>query len=254
MGHIIGVLSGKGGVGKTTTVVNLGVALQKLKKKVVIVEGNLTGSNLGLHLGLIDYPKTMNQVLNGKLEITQAVLVHESNIHYIPGSLSITDAKSVNLKNFHKQLIRLAKLYDYVLVDGSPGIDERTIKIMRSCEEIIIVTNPEITAVADAVRVIEVAHKEGVPIRGIVLNKIRYKRYELSLNEIESTSNTAVIGIIPDDQSVPQSIASGLPVTMFRPNSGAARAYMGLAQFITGGSREEKHENFFQKLKEWLIG
>ncbi len=255
MGKVIGILSGKGGVGKTTVVVNLGISLEQMKKKVLIVEGNITSSNLGLHLGIADYPATIHDVLKGEMKILDAVLVHPSRVHYIPGSLAIADARNVNLGILRKRLKAIISKYDYILIDGSPGLDEKTVQLIKSCDEIIIVANPEITSITDAAKAIEAAKKEKIEIRGIILNKVKEKDYELSLEEIESTTDTPIIGIIPDDLAVPKSIALGFPVVMYKPNSPASRAFYRLAESISGpASRERIKTGFFANIKKILFG
>src|SRR3990170_2567794 len=117
------------------------------------------------------------------MKILDAVLVHPSKIHYIPGSLAIADARHVSLRTLSKKVNDLRKRYDFVLIDGSPGLDNQTIYLMKASDEVIIVTNPEITALTDAIKVIEVARKEKVKIRGIILNRVREKEFELRVQE-----------------------------------------------------------------------
>ena len=164
MAKIIGVASGKGGVGKTTVVVNLATALTELENRVCIVDGNITASNLGIHLGVGDYPTTIHEVLKGDIKIIDAVYMHPSDLHVIPGSLSLADARAVKVGQLRRKLKQLSKHYDYIFVDTAPGLEEKAIKVIGSCDYIIIVTNPELPAVTDAIRVIEVIRKKKIEI------------------------------------------------------------------------------------------
>lgn len=80
MTRIISVLSGKGGVGKTTLVSNLGASLVKRGKNVIIIDGNVTAPNLSLHLGIPFYPITLHDVLKNKVPIESAIFHHESGL------------------------------------------------------------------------------------------------------------------------------------------------------------------------------
>ena len=91
-GLVLGVYSAKGGVGKTTTVSNLGAALaQKLKGKVIIVETNMTASNLGLHLGIVDPPVVVQDVVYGRVRTDDAIVKTDYGLHVLPGSVAFTE-------------------------------------------------------------------------------------------------------------------------------------------------------------------
>ncbi|MFH0961922.1 MAG: AAA family ATPase, partial [archaeon] len=83
--RVIGIISGKGGVGKTTLVSNLGAVLaEEFKKDVVVLDCNFTTSHLGLYLGLYQTPITLNTVLQGKAELEDAIYTHRSGMKVIP--------------------------------------------------------------------------------------------------------------------------------------------------------------------------
>jgi len=96
MAKIITITSGKGGVGKTTTAINLGAALNSFGKDVVILDANLTTPNVGLHLGAPIVPVSLNHVLLGKADLEDAIYEHESGTKIIPSSLSVKELKRLN--------------------------------------------------------------------------------------------------------------------------------------------------------------
>lgn len=256
MTDIIGIASGKGGVGKTTMVVNLAAALQNLGKKVCIIDGNVTASNLGLHLGLTEYPITIHDVLKNQFKMTEAIFIHDdSKLHLIPGSISLADARAVNVGSLRKKLKQISKKYDYILVDTAPGLEEKATKVIGSCDKVLIVTNPEIPAVTDAIRIIEIARSKKIKIIGIVVNRARGKDFELTPEEIKSLYDLPIISIVPEDMSVPESIAMKIPVLHYKPNSKASKKFMEIAEKITG--QRHKKIGFFEmltslfKIKEW---
>lgn len=248
---IISVVSGKGGVGKTTTVANLGIALQRLGKKVCAVDANITTSNLGLHLGIVHYPVTLHEVLKNRFPILDSLYIHESGLRVLPGSLSLENAK-VSLDGLRRNLGILDKKFDYVLIDAAPGIEKEAMTAIEVSDEILVVTNPELPAVTDAIRVIELAKKSRKPVRGMVLNKVMGKRFEPLSSEIESVTNIPVIAEIPFDVNVLESIADKVPVAMGRSGSPAAKAFFWLAERITGNYAESGRLDFFARLKSIL--
>ncbi len=234
MGKIIGIVSGKGGVGKTTTTVNIGVALQKLGKKACVFDANITTSNLGLHLGITDYPVTSHELLKGRRAPSDSVFVHHSGMRVIPGSLSLENAKAVNIMNLKQLLGALAKKYDFVLVDGAPGIDRETLSVVEASDEIIVVTNPDMPAVTDAIKIIEVAKNNKAKIRGVVVNKRRNRDYELSAQEIETAAGVPIIGAVPEDENILRAISEKSPVVISRERAPSARAFKRIAADIAG--------------------
>jgi cell division ATPase MinD len=244
-GKIIGIASGKGGVGKTTVVVNLASALLELGNRVCIVDGNVTTSNLGLHLGTIDYPATIHDVLKGRMKIIDAVYIHPSNMHMIAGSLSLADLRGLSVGLLRKNLKKLAKHYDYILLDTAPGLEEKSMKVITSCDELLIITIPELPAVTDAIKIIEVCRKKRVKIKGIVINRIRGEEFELRAEEISDLYKIPIVALIPEDVDVAKSIAMKIPLVLADPKSKISEEFFNLAVQIMRLDRRrisEKHK------------
>ena len=115
MGRVIAVISGKGGVGKTTTAINLGAALNKFNQEVIIVDANLNTPNVGVHLGAPIVPVTFNHVLKGKADIEEAIYEHSSGTKIIPASLSVKELTKFNTKKFPEVVKKLKKICDFVI-------------------------------------------------------------------------------------------------------------------------------------------
>ena len=114
MGKTIGVISLKGGVGKTSTVVELGHAIADFGKKVLLIDGNLSAPNLGLHLNIIEPEKTLHHALAREINISDAIYKIEENLDLIPSSLFFK--KRINVLKLKDILKLLKRKYDYILL------------------------------------------------------------------------------------------------------------------------------------------
>lgn len=233
MSRIIGVFSGKGGVGKTTTAVNLGVALTKLGKSVVLVDSNVNTPNVSLHLGMNFTPFTIQDMMENAPYIPQAIYVHESGLRVIPADFSLKE-RHVDISELKNHMHKLAGESDYVIMDCAPGLGPDTRASIEACSEFIIVTNPETPAVADAYKTYKAIKGVNGKVLGLVVNKVNKDGYELDSGEIEEFFNEKIIGIVPEDKSVRASIQNKRPVVMHKPNSKASKAYSRLAMHIAG--------------------
>lgn len=246
--RVLGVISGKGGVGKTTTVANLGVALaSEFKKDVVLIDGNTATSNLVLHLGIYSFSTSLEDVLDGRVSISRAIQKHKSGVKLLPAPLALSKAY-LDLRKLKDSLNEL-RYHEFILIDSCPGLGEEIISMLEMCDEVLIVTNPELPAVTDALRAIELAKRNNVPVSGVILNRVMNEKHELSVSEIEFFLDARVIAVVPEDSMVRKSIASGNPVVLSSPNSPAAIGFKKLAARLAG---KEYKIGFFAKLRNFF--
>lgn len=246
MSKLITITSGKGGVGKTTSAVNLGAALNSFGKEVIILDANLTTPNIGLHLGAPIVPISLNHALNGSAKISEAVYEHESGLKIVPSSLSVNDLKSINhskLKDVGRKLKRIA---DYVIYDSAAGLGEEAVAAIESADELIIVTNPEILAVADALKTAKLIESMNKKIRGVIVTRANGSNSDMPLENIEEMLELPIIGIIPEDKNVKEALFMKGALIHTHPRSKAARAYKEIAAKIAGITYKEK--GFFGRL------
>ncbi len=240
MARIIVINSGKGGVGKTTTAINLGISLNKLKKEVVIVDVNLNTPNVGLQLGAPIVPVTLNHVLKGKANIEDAIYEHSSGTKIVPSSLSIKELTKFNTKKIPEILNKLSTLCDYVIVDSAAGFGEEVIAVLEAADEIIIVTNPEMPAVTDALKAVKVARQMKKEVNGVIVTRHNNVKYEMPLSSIKSMLETQIIGVIPEDKAVKEALNLRDAVCHTHPRSKVSKKYNEIARKVAGESIEEK--------------
>jgi len=240
MAKIITITSGKGGVGKTTTAINLGAALNSFGKEVIILDANLTTPNIGLHLGAPIVPINLNHVLSGKARIVDALYEHESGTKIIPSSLSVKELMSIESNRLIDLSKKLKKMADYIIFDSAAGLGEEAIAAMQSGDELIIVTNPEIPAVTDALKTSKVIEQMGKEVKGIIVTRVRGLKTEMSITNIRDMLELPILGVIPEDGKMQEALVMKNALVHTHPRSKAARAYKKIAARIGNVDYKER--------------
>lgn len=231
-------MSGKGGVGKTTSAINLGLAMNNLGSEVLVLDGNLSSPNLSVHLGNTYFPVTIHDVMQNTHKINQAIYKHHSGLRIIPADMSMESMRLVNFQELEKKLQDIHLLAEYLLIDGSPGLGRESTSLMNLSDEILIVTNPDTPAVLDAKRLIDFARKLDKTITGLIITKYSQKRYRMSVDEIEKFLDLPALAIIPEDKRFEKSVHRKTPFIHLHPRARASKAYYKLAEIITGRTKE----------------
>lgn len=231
MQRVIGVLSGKGGVGKTVTAINLAGALHEFGHPTTVVDADISSANLTVHLGLPDAAVSLQDVLDGRAHIYKAIRVIPRGVRIVPASLSLE--KSIADMSKLKKSLR-GELDGTTIIDAPPGFSKEIYHVLDACDDVIIVTNPDVPSVTDAVKVVEISRKMGKNTIGVVVTRIKKTRFEIPRSDIETVCETPVIGEIPEDDAVPRSIFERTPVVFHSPYSKAAVNYRIVASKIAG--------------------
>ncbi len=242
----IGVVSFKGGVGKTSSVVALGDTLSKLGKKVLLVDGDLSTPNLGMHFNILDPKKSLSNVLLGKIKTEEAI--HTINGLDILPSFLFNKYKLSPLK-LKEKLKPLRDSYDIILIDSPSALNEESLAVWMSSDSLIFVTTPDYPTIASTLKSVKLAKQRGIKIEGLILNKVHNKKFEIPLSDIEKTIESPVLALIPYDLNVLKSVSNFLPFTTTKPNSPGAIEYKKLATTLLG----EKYSQKFN-LKKLLFG
>ncbi len=245
MTRIIGIVSGKGGVGKTTVVANLGSVLaSRYKKDVVVVDANITTSHLGLYLGMYYCPVTLNQVLKGKVRVHEAMYdYHINGLRVIPASLSYEDLKGADIAKLKNVINDLFGKTDIILIDSAPGLGREAMATLHACDEVIFVNTPFIPSTMDIIKCHQVANELGTKALGVILNMVGKEKYELNLQEVEQLIELPIMASIPLDKNVLRSLALKMPLVLYNPGSPASREFDKLGAKLLGV--EYRAENIF---------
>lgn len=254
MKKVIVITSGKGGVGKTTSAINLGAALNYFGKDVLIVDANLTTPNIGIFLNSPEVPICLNHVLQNKADIFEAVYEHDSGLKIIPSSISIKELKKIRpekIKNFKKDFKDIA---EYVIVDSAAGLGLEAKHVIAMADEIIIITNPEMPAITDALKTIKLAEEMKKQILGVIITRVRKDKIEMSPETVKEMLEVPILGMVPEDMAVKEALNQKDAVVYTHPKSNASRAYKEIAANLIGVEYDSKkdRERMFKRILKRL--
>jgi septum site-determining protein MinD len=234
MGEAIVFTSGKGGVGKTTTIANIGAGLSRLDKKVVMLDADMGLRNLDVVMGMeeqIQYH--LLDLLENKCRLKQALIRDKqySNLYMIPAALRCKQIRDYESR-LYTLIGQLKQEFDYCLIDCPAGIDDGFHFAVSAADRAIVVTTPHISAVRDAGRAIYQLEELRISKIELLINNYNprmVRRHDmLSREDIVEILELPCIGVIPADDKVIISQNSGVPVLSLRAKAG--RAFMQAAR------------------------
>lgn len=247
MAKVVVVTSGKGGVGKTTSTAALGAALAQTGKRVALIDFDVGLRNLDLVMGaerrvVFD----LVNVTQGVAKLSQALIRDKrlDTLFLLPASQT-RDKDALTEEGVAQVIGKLREKFDYVLCDSPAGIERGAQLAMRFADEAVIVTNPEVSSVRDADRIIGLLDSKTLKaeqgesvIKHILVTRFdaaRAARGEmLSIDDVLEILSTPLLGIIPENQGVLRASNVGSPVTLNEPTNAAARAYIDAARRLQG--------------------
>ncbi|MFA6461466.1 MAG: P-loop NTPase [Candidatus Woesearchaeota archaeon] len=233
MTRFIALVSGKGGVGKTTTTLNVGHALHKMGRNVVLLDANLATPNLGLQLGLLNPEGTLNKFLKKEKTLQDITYKHKSGITLIPASLNFIDFQKTNPQKLTEIFEHLDNLSEFVLVDAPSGLGYELNQILKNTDEALIIVQPNLSSVMDALKTIQLAQAHNNTIAGVVLNMSHFRGWtELKPIEIEKILGTPIIANIKYDKKFRNALMEQSPVHHLYPRSNAAKEYRLIAKHL----------------------
>lgn len=243
MTKFIVIASSKGGVGKTTTAINLGTAITSFGRDVIVLDANLSTPNVSLYLGAPNVPVTLHDVLHNNKKITDAIYMHSHGLKIIPASQSFKDnTKKTDYDKLTRLVKSLSGMAEYVIIDSSAGLSDEAINSIKLGDEILVVSTPDLPSVGDALRTIKKAKEHDKDVSGIILTRVYDDELELSKEDVEALLETPVIGIIPEDDTVREAVQMKSPVTFSHPNAPSSLGYKELAAKLLGEKYVESIE------------
>jgi flagellar biosynthesis protein FlhG len=241
----IAITSGKGGVGKTCLAANLGWALVKAGRKVLVLDADLGLANLDILLSL-NPTATLHDVLAGRCRLEEVILEGPGGLRVLPAGSGMSDYSQMTggLREQLPELIdQLSRSYDYLLLDAGAGISDVVLFIASLAQEILIVVTPEPTSFADAYATIKVmALQQDRTVFSLVMNQVPPERDGQALvNQLQQVADRFIggglgrpvsltyLGAVPADSAVEGSVCKRQLLVASRPGAPAARAIVKVA-------------------------
>jgi septum site-determining protein MinD len=258
-GKVITVTSGKGGVGKTTVSANLATALAMRGRKVTALDADIGLRNLDIVLGLenrIVYD--LVDVVEGRCRLRQAMIKDKRHpeLYLIPAAQT-RDKSAVSPSDMVLVCNELRQEMDYIIIDSPAGIERGFRNAIAPTDQVLIVTNPEVSAVRDADRIIGLIEAEEKGPGRLIVNRVKPAMVSrgdmLSIEDIIDILAIQLIGVIPEDEHILIGSNQGTPVAMNGSNgASASQAFRNIASRLEGNDvpfMELKAKNsFFDKL------
>ncbi len=248
MTRVLSIVSGKGGVGKTTFSTNLAVSLAEKGERVALIDGDFSGANISRHFGLDASSATLNDVVKGDAYITQAVYRHKSGVSVLPADFEDYSLDSNHLKH---AILDFLGQKDFVIIDSPPGAKRPVQRALEASNEAVIVSRPMYPAVDNAKVTRELAKKLDVDVQGIVLNQVFDDHLELKHDVVAEKIGEDIIGEVPHCNYVRESIAHGEPLVHHKPYSKVVESVEDVSHKLLG--QEPPKRSPVEKMKNGFL-
>jgi flagellar biosynthesis protein FlhG len=247
--RVITITSGKGGVGKSSTSLNLAIALSRLGNRVLILDADFGLANIEVMLGIRPKYNLADLMFQGK-DLQDIITQGPHNVGFISGGSGIAELTRLTKEQIMyliEKMDYLDDLADIIIVDTGAGISDLVMEFVSVSSEVFLVTTPEPTSITDAYAVLKALYrrenfnKEETVIK-LISNRIYTEEEGKEIyNKLNSVGKRFLdiemeyLGGIPQDRAVSQAIMQQKPVIMAFPNSAAAKAMISLAERICQG-------------------
>jgi len=257
--HIITVTSGKGGVGKSIISVNTAILLQRMRKKVLLIDADLHLGNVDLLMGL-RVRHTLTDVLEKDMPLEDIIVKGSGGVDVLPAasaSLELINAEDKMLRNLAHSFSKLNHDYDIILIDTGAGISRTVISYLLGADKIIVIISPDPSSIADAYAVIKVVKslKEEIPLF-VVPNMVKsqeeaetiHKKMNLMVRKFLN-SKIEFGGSVLKDELVARSTKKQKPFVLDHPNSVPANALRVLNRRLMQSmtSEDQNSTNIFNR-------
>lgn len=255
--QVIVVTSGKGGVGKTTAVANLSTGLARLDFKVAVMDLDIGLKKLDLILGLenrVIYD--IIQVAEGECSLKQALVKDKR----FPSLYMLPAAQTRNKDDINEEQViaicnELREDFDYIFIDCPAGIEKGFKNAIVAADKAIVVTNPEVSAVRDADRIIGLLESADFTDIKLLINRLRPDMVKsgdmLSIEDLKEHLFIELLGVVPEDKYVVISTNKGEPIVL-NDNSPASHAFNNIVHRLLGEEiqlMDMESESFWVKLR-----
>ncbi len=229
---IVTVTSGKGGVGKSSLALNIGIALNRLGRRALIIDTDFGFSNIDVMLG-VRTQYDLTDVIAGHKEIEEIIETGLEGVQFIAGGSGVYELTKLGpsqLMGIVEKVLSLESVCDTIIFDTGAGINDNTLRLIHAGDDTILVTTPEPTSVVDAYALLKIVNEQGVhPNVSLVLNKVEDKREASSVIDgliriVEKNTQIKVkkLGVITRDPNMLSAVKKQVPILVSHPSCAAS--------------------------------
>ena len=237
MSRIIVVTSGKGGVGKSTLVANLGSELAK-NNRVVLIDADLGLKNLDCILGLENRVVfDIEDVIENRADLMQALVNDKKreNLYILPACRNL-DVTKVDLKYMERIVVELQNKFDYILIDCPAGIERGFFNAINTANEAIVVVSMDISSIRDADKVIGILNNKGINDIKLVINRYNPEKVNntsLTIEDVNEVLNIPLLGIVYYEENMSNISNKGEVVVDYEKEL-TSKCYKNIAKRLQG--------------------
>ena len=267
--RVIAVTSGKGGVGKTNITVNLALALISLGKRVIIIDADIGLANIDVVLGITPQ-YDISSLLNGSKKLTEIISEGPYGVRFIAGGSITSEIVMMSdwqLDKMARSFVELEEFTDIILIDTGAGISKNVLSFVMAAPEVLVVTTPEPTSMADAYGIIKmIKMRSAQPNISLIVNRAESqldsedaKRKLIAVSKRFLGVDVGYAGDIPNDPVVSQCVRKQQPFFAVSPNAPASKSIYAVAEKIAGMASDNPTvqngvKQFFTRLGRIIIG
>ena len=262
--NVLAITSGKGGVGKTNIAANLAICLAASRKKVLLVDADLSLGNLDVVMN-INSKYNISHLINGQKSIKETIHVGLVGVEVICGASGLEELANINefqRQRLLKELSRLQSDSDVIVIDTAAGISKSVLGFCLAADHVLVVTTPEATAMTDAYAMIKVLVGNRFDGRvSLIVNMAETitegkKTYQKIANVARHFLNVQVYdtGVLAKDKRLTYAVRLRKPVVLAYPKSQIASSLVALAAKLSNGlAARRDDEGFFKKVVNWFF-
>lgn len=257
--RVLAVTSGKGGVGKTNLSVNLAYALQETGATVTLLDTDLGLANADILVGALPQ-RHLGHFVQGACDLTDLVHVLPDGLRLVAGGSGLAELSRVDevaLAGLVQAFRHLEEGSDYLLLDTGAGLGPQVLRFLLAADEVLLVTTPEPTALADAYAVLKTLARQGTRSQvHLVVNQVaRPGEGDVAARRLQVAAEhflrlpCRLLGAVPWDPAVGLAVQRQRPFVLGAPHAPASRAVRELARSLAGNGSGVRPGRFFQRLK-----
>lgn len=254
LARVITITSGKGGVGKSNTAINLAIQFKKQGKRVIILDADFGLANIEIMFGTVPKHNLCDLIYQGK-SITEIITWGPADVGFISGGSGIAGLSNLGreyLTYIIQNLAQLDAIADVIIIDTGAGIAEAVMEFLVASGEIIVVTTPEPTSITDSYSLLKALNRhprfkrENSCIK-VIANRVSNDEEGTSLfrklNSVVSRYLSLPIeylGAVPQDKMLSAAVMQQMPVSLAHPNAKSAKAYETITERLINNEENGK--------------